>query len=318
MRAAATFFNPASPQYKFQKEDKDGMVWSYTNLGRAYYDLEKEFGEEAAFDKFYERFGFLPQAFTGGKTYSVLDRSLTVAGGRFERSQTQLFQDYPTVAMYFDPTIAVDSEYDHGQMLNQLNQGLRENWTAEQFAYLQQDQLGDIWWERTQSIAKGLPDKPRRDAYLASQRETIQQQYPYWNKPIPGKAQAATNEQQREELLKAIDDPRLAGSAIITPTRIYEDLREQVLEQIRAAGASSISGPKSTDTDAGRIATYGRNWLREKAEELEMQYPEFGPLWRTVYYSEVSESHDAVEAVEWNLYGEGDIFEELYGVGTDA
>ncbi len=318
VRAAATFFNPASPQYKFQKEDKDGMVWSYTNLGRAYYDLEKEFGEEAAFDKFYERFGFLPQAFTGGKTYSVLDRSLTVAGGRFERSQTQLFQDYPTVAMYFDPTIAVDSEYDHGQMLNQLNQGLRENWTAEQFAYLQQDQLGDIWWERTQSIAKGLPDKPRRDAYLASQRETIQQQYPYWNKPIPGKAQAATNEQQREELLKAIDDPRLAGSAIITPTRIYEDLREQVLEQIRAAGASSISGPKSTDTDAGRIATYGRNWLREKAEELEMQYPEFGPLWRTVYYSEVSESHDAVEAVEWNLYGEGDIFEELYGVGTDA
>ena len=317
VRAAATFFNPASPQYKFQKEDADGMVWSYSNLGQAYYELQDEVGEEAAWEEFYQRFGFLPAAFTGGKTYSVVDRSLDVEGSRFERSQTELFQDYPSVAMYFDPNVHLESEYNHGAMLRQLDQGLRESYNAEQFAYLQQDQLGDIWWERTQGIAAGFGSGPgvkdKKDAFLASQRETIEGKYPFWNKPVPGKKQAVTNDQQREELLNAIEDPALAGAPIIEPVRIYEQLREQVLNEIRATGASSIDGPKSTTSDSGRVATYGRNWLREKAEELEMQYPQFGPLWRTVYSQEVNESHDATKATVWNLYDEGDIFDEVYG-----
>ena len=33
-----------------------------------------------------------------------MDRATNVEGSRFERSQSQLFQDYPSVAMYFDPT----------------------------------------------------------------------------------------------------------------------------------------------------------------------------------------------------------------------
>ena len=317
VRAAATFFNPASPRYKFQKEDKDGLVWSYSNLGQAYYELKEEVGEDAAWDEFYKRFGFLPAAFTGGKTYGVVDRSTDVEGSRFERSHEGIFQDYPSVAMYFDPNVHLESEYDHGAMLRQLDQGLRESYNAEQFAYLQQDQLGDIWWERTQSIAAGFGSGPgvkdRKDAFLASQRETIESKYPFWNKPIPGKKQAVTNDQQREELLNAIEDPALAGAPIIEPVRIYESLREQVLEQIRAAGASTIDGPKSTTSESGRVATYGRNWLRERAAELEMQYPQFGPLFRTVYSNEVNESHDATKATVWNLYDEGDIFDEVYG-----
>ena len=320
VRAAATYLNPSSPQYKFQKEDTSGMVWSYNNLGQAYYELQQEFGEEDAFNKFYERFGFLPQAFTGGKTYSVVDRSRTEEGGRFERSHTGLFEDYPSIAMYLDPNIAEDSPYDHDATLRQLDQGLRESWTAEQFAYIQQDQLGDIWWERVQSVAAGFPkgSKDRKDAYLASQRQTITEQYPFWNKPIPGKAQAVTNEQQREELLRAIEDSRVSDLAVVNPIRIYEDLREQVLAQIREAGASTIDGPKSTTSDAGRIATYGRNWLREKAAELEMEYPQFGPLFQYIYYSEVSEHHDAIQPIDWNLYDEGDIFEETYGVTANG
>ncbi|MHC1589324.1 MAG: hypothetical protein ACXQS1_05875, partial [Methermicoccaceae archaeon] len=33
VRAAATYWTPASPSYRFQKQDANGMIWSYSNLG---------------------------------------------------------------------------------------------------------------------------------------------------------------------------------------------------------------------------------------------------------------------------------------------
>jgi hypothetical protein len=318
VRAAATFWNPAAPIYKFQKEDKDGLVWSYTNLGGAFYDLMEEYGgdEMQAFDEFYRRFGFLPQPFRGGKTYSVMDRSRTETGYAFERGNPQLFEDYPSVAMYFDPTVGLAEEYDHNATLVQLQKGLRESWNAEQFVYVQQDQLGSLWWDNVQRIAATIGEPAMRDAYLASMRDQIKGHYPYWDEPIPGKRQAVTNEQQREELLRALDDSRVAGLPVVEAVKRYEAYYEEVMEEVRRAGASTISGPKSMSTEAGRVATMGRSWLRQKAEELSAQYPTFEPLFRSVYAAEVSTSHDAPEPIVIDAYGEGDIFEELYGVGA--
>jgi hypothetical protein len=147
-------------------------------------------------------------------------------------------------------------------------------------------------------------------------RDQIKDHYEYWGEDIPGKRQAVTNEQQQEELLRAIDDNRVAGLPVTEAVRQYEALREQVLEEIYRTGASTIDGPKSMSTESGRVATMGRNWLRQRAEELSQQYPTFEPLFRSVYAWEISTSHDAPEPVVIDAYGEGDIFEELYGVGA--
>lgn len=296
VRAAATFMEPASPSYEFQKEDRNGMWWSYSTLGNEYRKLEDEYGTTTAFDMFFERFGFLPQAFRGGKTYSVQERSLTESGYAFERANPELFNKYPGVAMYLDPNIGEESDYDHGAMLEQLRRGLRENWTPEQFIYIQHDMLGDMWYTESKRKASAIPDSGTRKSYLMYEKERIKAQYPYWNDPIPGRAQSVTNEQQMAEMQRVIASGEYASMPVVQAASQYEAYRREVLDQIERAGASTISGPKATDTEAGRVATYGREWLRTKAEELSILYPEFAPLYRSVYAREVSESHDEITA----------------------
>ena len=128
---------------------------------------------------------------------------------------------------------------------------------------------------------------------------------------MPSKRQGATDEQQIVEIQRMIADPDLAGTPALAAASRYEALRQEILVQIIRAGASSIDGPKSPNTDAGRIATYGRNELRTLAEELTLQYPEFGPLFKSVYSYEVNVSHDAIEPIIIDAFGEGDIMTDL-------
>lgn len=311
VRAAATWWNPASPSYKFQKEDKDGLIWSYNNLAGEYYKMKEEADgdDAAAFDAFFARFGFLPQAFKGGKTYSIQDRSRDESGSRFERSQPKLFEDYPSIAMYLDPNIGVESEYDFSTTIRQLEQGLRESWTGEQFIYVQQDQLGDLWWENIESQAELIPDKSMKDAFKTTMRAQVSEAYPFWNKPVPGKKQAVTNEQQRDQLMVALEDGTL-DYRVLDAVRVYESYREEVLEQVRRTGASTIDGPKSQTTDSGIVATKGRDWLRRKAEDLAVEYPEFTPLFENIYQWEVATYNDTPKPPVIDAYGEGDIFDE--------
>lgn len=312
VRAAATFWNPTSPSYRFQKEDKTGLVWSYSNLGREFYEMTQELGSEsAAWDEFYRRFGFLPAAFIGGKTYSIIDRSLTEEGYRFERSQPELFARYPSTAMYLDPTIDMESQYDHSAMLAQLRTGEREAWTGEQFIYLQQDQLGDLWWDNVNRNAMLIEDRTHRDTYLMAQRAEIQRAYPYWNKPVPGKVQSVTNDEQMAEVFEWLSDEDLRGQPIVEAARQYEQYRHQVLNQLMTMGASTIDGPSSPDTEAGQWATFGREWLRQKATEIEAEVPQFGELFRSVYAFEVDPSHDQPMPPELTLYDDSDILTEL-------
>ena len=314
VRAAATYFNPSSPSYKFQKEDKNGQVWSYSNLGREFYELAQEAGSDSeAWEEFYRRFGFLPGAFAGGKSYSILDRSLTEEGSRFERGQPDLFVQYPSTAMYLDPTIDGDSSYDHEAMLRQLRLGNRERWDAEQWVYLQQDQLGDLWWDNVNSNAMLIEDSDNRKAYLSDQRTQIEANYPYWRKPVPGKVQSVTNDEQMLEVSKWLADPALIGQPVVEAAREYEIARQEVLNHLIPMGASTIDGPKSSTTDTGRAATLGREWLRKRAEEIGMRVPQFNALFKSVYASEVGTYHDEPEPPELVLYDQDDILESVYG-----
>lgn len=306
VRAAATFWNPTSPTYKFEKADKNGMVWSYSNLGQAYYDLVQETDSETeAYERFVERFGFLPQAFIGGKTYSIVDRSTTPEGSQFERGNRALFDRYPSTAMFLDPTIDKQTDYDHAAFLNQLVKGEREAWTGEQFIYLQHDQLGDLWYDNMKRQAASIDDYEQRKAFLTTARLNIQEQYPYWNKPVPGKVQSVTNDEQMAEIRRMLNDPDLEQYGVLDAARRYESYREEVLQALKEYGATTIDGPSSQDTDAGRLATFAREWLRDRAEQLRTEYPQFGPMFDSVYAWEVDLSHDEPEPFEPEL-GFGD------------
>lgn len=300
VRAAATYWNPASPTYKFQKEDKDGLIWSYSNLGGAFYDLLKENGgdEGAAYDAFYQRFGSLPTPFTGSKTYETLDRAQNVESDKFERRVPELFQKYPSTAMYLDPMAGTESEYSHSATVRQLKEGVKHSYTGEQYVYIQQDQLGDIWWDNINKQAALIEHPPSRQAFLAQAREQVESAYPFWNKPVPGKIPGVSNEEQMAEVDRMLEDPSLTGAPILDAVRTYQRERLIVLERIKRAGASTIDGPKSMTTDSGQIATHGRSYLREISQNLFLDYPEFEPMFRSVYNWEIDASNDAPAPTE--------------------
>jgi hypothetical protein len=141
-------------------------------------------------------------------------------------------------------------------------------------------------------------------------RAEIQDRYPYWNQEIPGKAQGATDEQQRAEVQQMINDPGLQNSPAVMAAAEYEDARQQVLDQLALYGSSAIDGPKSMNTDAGKVATVGRRWLRAVSEELIKKYPQFGELYRNVYSYEVAEVQDEIIPTI-DVFGEGDYFFEM-------
>ena len=212
--------------------------------------------------------------------------------------------------MFLDPTIAAESEYNHSAMIDQLNQGLREFWTGDQFLLKQQDQLGDIWWDHENKIAAAMGSGQKK-GYLAQRHVEIQSKYPAWNQPIPGKAARVPAEQQRSEMTEAINDTSLAGEPAVDAARIYDQERNRILATLATYGASTIDGPSSETTLAGQTATLGREHLRQLAEELVLEYPEFKPLYDSVYAYEVDGSHDAVEPLTLDMFGEGDPFIEM-------
>jgi CRP-like cAMP-binding protein len=113
------------------------------------------------------------------------------------------------------------------------------------------------------------------------------------------------------EVQQMIADPSLMGNAAVEAARKYESGRQEVLEQLAVYGSSSIDGPSSTTTDAGKVATFGREWLRQLADELIIEYPQFGEMYRNVYSYEVANVHDAPKPPIIDVFGEGDIFGEL-------
>jgi len=289
-------------------------VWSYGNLGNEYRVIRDEVGGDdiAAFDEFYRRFGFLPAAFSTGRTYQPEPRSITEEGFAFERTNPDLFVRYPATAMFLDPTLGEEQTYDHGVMLKRLNQAEAEAWTAEQYVYLQQDQAGDLMWDHHSRIAQGYPDQGNRDQYLGEVRAQIEELYPYWRKGIPGKATSVTNAEQREEMLRWLQDPEVMATPVGRAVAEYEAERASVLESLAIVGLSSIDGSEKREE-----AIVARAYLRNLATELEARVPSFNNLWRNVYADEVSTERDAPPEAEqeWDIdvFGEG-FFAETLGV----
>jgi len=303
VRAASTWWMPVSPQYRFQKEDKNGLVWSYSNLGKAYRDIlydEAGADQRTAYDIFVDRYGFLPTAFSAPstRTYGVEQVPVTREGWVFQREHPELFTRYPATAMFLDPTLDGDQTYDHSRVVAQLEASQREHWTAEQMAVLADTQLGNIWWDEANRHALQYQDPAVRKAFLAEQRAQIEKAHPLWRAELPGKRLGVTNDQQIAEVERWMNDPQVMDTTVAKAAAQYMEMRRQILStNLELLGVTTIDGSKKEE------AAYGRKMLRQFADDLAGQVPEFDALWRNVFADEVSPRHDGYEKAEVDLYG---------------
>ena len=299
VRAAATFWQPTSPAYTFYEEDKNGLVWSYGNLGNEYRELRNELGDDsAAFDEFYRRFGFLPSAFTSGRTYPVRDLSITKEGFAFERNNKGYFDQYPNTAKYLDPEIDGEAQYSHSRHLELIERGDREQWNAEQLVYLAEDQLGDLMFDNASQFAANLSGDVKKQ-FMAQARAEIESLYPLWRKPVPGKRQGITNEEQMAEVIGWMGDPSLQYEPVVIAARTYLQEREMVMQRLFAVG-----GLTTLDSSTSDIAKLGREYLRMVADRLITEDGVFEPLYHSVFASEIRPDLDGFEPYDVDMYDE--------------
>jgi hypothetical protein len=314
VRAAATWGSPASPSYRWEKKDRTGMVWAYTQLGQEYRRiLEEDAGNDdhIAYRMFYDRFGFLPAPFIPSRTYAVEPRGRSVSAGRFERLNQKLFDEYPGTAMFLDPKVGLDENYNFSLTLSQLAKGEREAYTPEQYLAISQDFMGDLAWAQVQKdtahlVGPGLAQT--RVAAESTGRAAIQARYPHWNQPILGKRNAITNDQQMMEVGRWLSDERLAGRQIVEAAREYEAYREALLSILQ-----SERGLSSLDGSSDPLVVWARATLRTQAEIISARVPQFDELYRNVYAREVDTYHDGYKS-EVVQFGDGDLFYDTLGV----
>ena len=322
VRAAATWILPSSPQYTFQKEDKTGKVWAYSQIGQAYNDIlynEAGSNKNEAFQIFHERYGYLPTSFTQARTYSIKERSTSVEGYRFERANAQLFEKYSDTARFLMEGASTDEEFSYSRHLALLNEGLKEQWTPEQQVSASDDLLGDLIWDNT---LRGLDyirkagEMEEYDAKIAEARDQIAQLHPYWGQIAPpGKRTTATNEDQILEVERWMADPNLQGRGVVEAARQYLQTRNKYISMLEGEGMT-LSGTYLASEWKTAITMRIRNDLRTLADNLGQGTPEFAILWRNVFAQEISQQHDGFEAQSIDFYGE-DLFETTMGFSRD-
>jgi hypothetical protein len=311
VRAAATWWNPAAPQYTLMKEDTTGQVYTYSQIGEAYRNIlydEAEGNPGGAWEIFNERYGYLPAGLTGQRSYAIEPRSLSDQGYKFQRENPELFDAYPGTAMFLEPRINGESDdFNYGQYIAQIRKGQREQYTAEQIVAINDDMLGNIEWGHfTRSIRDLDTTNPdEHDRLLVQKRADIQSRHPYWRVPTPGKkATIYTNKQQLSEVRSWLDNPAMRNHPVVEAARQYVLERDAQLARIELKSLDKSMKPKAIEA---------RTILRELAAQISQGTPSFDTLWRQVFSREVSSTHDGFTEERVDFYG-ADLFEETMGI----
>ena len=314
VRAYNTFWAPSSPTYTFGKEDPEGKVWAYGQIGEEYRNIiEQHDGDQvAAADVFQERFGYLPYAFTGSESYLIKQRSTTNAGYRFQRENPGFFDDYSATAMFLDPTIGEqEDDYNHAVTVAQLRTGEKEKYTAEQFSAIADRMLGRLEWDnlqkRTADIKEANPDQ--WEALQMQGKLDIMERHPYYpDREISGVGAGVQNEEQIEEVQKWMGDDRLRGVPVVEAARAYLGERNAMLAMLEAEyGLGSLDGSQKP------YAIEARAGLRQIAERLLASNPQFEALYNNVFASEIATWNDGYADEPVDFFG-GDLFSETLGV----
>jgi len=279
IRGAAQFILPTGPSVAFQAEDKEGKVWYFQTIAKEYYDkLQNEFDgdESAAMRWFIGAYGLNPFDIVTPKTQQVYRRHTTQEGDEWARQNLDLFEKfaYPSTAFFAQPD-DIDAEFHYQAYIRQLEEGSRVGYTPEQWAVARNQTLGRIRYQRTKEVLGDRTDSYARQ-YLSEMRTWLSMQYPGYGLPNVGTAVKPDSKMMMEELGRWADDPRMRDSDTGKGYRAYMTA-VGLAEQMSLRAGLSKSGYQSAERMRGT-----RVYLRNQAEMIMAQYPNFAGLWRYV------------------------------------
>ena len=257
--------------------------------------------------RFVQEFGLDPTAMLTSKSRSVVARPQTVFSSEWARQNKDLYDDFNSTAFYLTPT-DVDREFSYDAYLNALEEGTLAPRTPEQWVLAKNRLLGSIAYENflrnTKVGGVTLMNTNTKTAQLLKWTKQSQLMQQYW-----GYGQDAGFEVDKPDtdfLLQEMGGqtylPDRTSSfkqgwikADYTPidklknnnAAIAYGKYRQVYDKIVAEAIKRNYAPSSIRTN--RELVKARQYLRDYATKLILEYPEFGPLYNSILENELRE-----------------------------
>jgi hypothetical protein len=316
IRGASQLIGPAgaaSPIWSVT--DKSGNALFVEALADTYRDYKSasQGDDYEATQRFIQEFGLDPTAMLTSKSRSVVARPATVFSADWARENKDLYEDFNTTAFYLTPT-DVDDEFSYDAYLNALSDGTLAPRTPEQWVLAKNRLLGSIAYEnflRNTKIGDStLMNTNVKTAQLLKWMKQSQLMEQYW-----GYGQDAGFEVDKPDTDFLL---REMGGETYLPDRsssfvtgwINEDYTP--IEKLKANNAAIAYGKYRQQYDrivaeaikreyapssikSNKDLVKARQYLRNYATKLILEYPEFGPLWNSILENDLREEISDME-----------------------
>ena len=310
IRGASQLIGPsgaASPLWSVtEKSGKSLFVEALADTYRDY-KAAADGDDYGATQRFIQEFGVDPTAMLTSKSRSVVARPQTVFSSEWARNNEDLYEDFNSTAFYLTPT-DIDNEFSYDAYLNALEEGTLAPRTPEQWILAKNRLLGSIAYENflrnTKVGGVTLMNINTKTAQLLKWTKQSQLMQQYW-----GYGQDAGFEVDKPDtdfLLQEMGGqtylPDRTSSfkqgwikADYTPIDKLKDNNaaiaygkyRQAYDKIVAEGIKRGYAPSSIRTN--RELVKARQYLRDLATKLILEYPEFGPLYNSILENELRE-----------------------------
>ena len=273
IRAVGQYLGPSRPTNKLSVETKQGDV--FVNLLAQDLRTRQLEDYDTAISSWLDDYGEDVFVYLSGKTKAVYG-GLTASSefGKFERENKGFFNRYKEVAGFFAPG---GTDLDWQVYTRQLEKGARERLTTDEAIEAAQRYIAYKKYRTVQELIGAYPNGEQKD-YLARYREYLGELYPGFRY-----APFDPNELRRRiaTLEDAVNDPAMADNDIAEAARLYLQTRQAVYAEANKAGLKSI--------ERARGAEQFRGYLRQYADLLIRQTPEFERLYAQLLQQEVDE-----------------------------
>jgi len=314
IRSAAQFLGPTSftPRFEIAVQTEEGRQFMFFSAlveeYRDYRDNVVDGNDLKTIEHFVSTYGVNPVSLTVPKTTSVRRTPVTVEGSQYFRDNKDLFEQYQYTAYYSNPDDPT-GEFDYASYLSSLQRDDRVPRTPEQWSIAKNQILGALAWEKFVNTVDGfreaeVGEKPlyRNSSEQArllkeSKRMELKNQYPGWGNPLVGTPIKASRDQVIDEFYKWENNEFLKSTEAGKGLLLYLEARNQAIAQAKELGFTKTSFKQA------RALSNLRWYLRDTAEYIIGQHPDFQYIWNSYFKQELlDEERD--EIPRYNISGE--------------
>lgn len=289
IRGAVQFGAPAAPSPKFLAETKNKNLVQFTTLAA---ELRKLYEKDpnTAVGKFIDRFGERAIYATAPKTLgATFGNEYSPQAWDWQRDNKDLVGDYPLAWAEFIPRNTTD-EFSPDAYQAAMSRGSTTPIPAKDRIKRTNNVLGTMWYDQVRSkmgLKAGQAGTRSQQDYLSDVRTQIHKAYPGWREVLTDDSRIP---RAVEELVAASGDVRVqkANPDLFNALKAYVDARTYVVNEVRKQGGTRGDFQNPNFATSQKWARY-RAYLRDVADEIGQQVPQFGLLWQDTFRREMSE-----------------------------